>query len=190
MFISRKNLCAVAIAALAAGCGHTDVPAPSQVQKPSPPATAAAPSHSAPSQSDLQLLAPGELHGAGIASGDSCNVEAVGGSVFGADPVAVTEKSTTISGWFLSAVTKKVGVTARLQLIAEGANVGWQMPIQASVARPDVLSVMGGLDSGNVGFSQAIDLTALPSGTYKVILAFDDAGQKYVCDKERAIVIP
>jgi hypothetical protein len=45
------------------------------------------------------------------------------------------------------------------------------------------------LDSGNVGFSQAIDLTALPFGSNKAIVAFDDAGQSFIFDKGRVIVI-
>jgi hypothetical protein len=143
MFISRKSPCAMVIAALAAGCGHTDLPAPSQSQALSPPSATAAPSNSAPRQPRLRPSATDELRAAAIASGDSCNVEALGESVFGPDPITVAAKATTISGWFLSGVTKKSGVPARLQLIAETGSSNWQIPFQLSLARPDVLAAMG-----------------------------------------------
>lgn len=132
-------------------------------------------------------LTADELKVARTASTDSCNVEALGTTVFGAAPVDVTDKSTMVSGWFLSAVSKKPGMPAQLRVENMAGTDGWQLPIGSWVARPDVIATMHAVDSGNVGFSQAVDLTALPTGQYHLLVTFEDAGQAFVCDKGRVI---
>ena len=188
MFISKKTAFVAAFCIAIVGCSQSGRQSADHPAASSTPATVASSPAENPSP-DLKPLAAQDMDVTRSSSPASCNIEAVGGSVFDTAPITPTEKSTTISGWFLSAISKKSGVPARLQLLNEGGTAGWQMPIYASIARPDVLSSMGGLDSGNVGFSQAIDLSALPAGQYQVVVTFDDAGQSYSCEKGRMIVI-
>lgn len=177
-----------ALGIFTAGCSPSNGPA-DHPDAGSPAASAAAQGGGATTAAAPGLipLTADELKVARTASIASCNIEALGTTVFGSAPVDVTGKAVTVSGWFLSAVSKKSGVPAQLRVVNMTGTDGWQLPISSWVARPDVLSTMHAVDSGNVGFSQAVDFKSLPTGQYHLLVTFKDAGQAYACDKGRVI---
>lgn len=184
MSFSGKVALLAALGMFTAGCSPSSGPLDQS--------SAGSPSASKASQGDgvtaaasvaLTQLTADELKVAQTASISSCNIEALGKTVFGEAPLDVTEKSSTVSGWVLSAVSRKSGVPAQLRVLNMAGTVGWQVPITGWVARPDVISTMHAIDSGNVGFSQAVNFKAIPRGQYHVFVTFKDAGQVYSCDK-------
>lgn len=190
MSFSGKITLLVALGIFSAGCSPSSGPADHSSTE-SPAASDASQGGGATAVASLGLtqLTTDELKVEQAASITSCNIEALGNTVFGADPLDVTEKTTTVSGWFLSAVSRKSGVLAQLRVLNMAGTDGWQLPIGSWVARPDVISSMHAVDSGNVGFSQAVDFRALPAGQYHLVVSFRDAGQAYFCDKGRVIKI-
>jgi hypothetical protein len=134
-------------------------------------------------------MATDELNAPLIATAVSCNIEGLGNAPFATAPLNPTTPVTTISGWVLSEASRKSGVPAQLRFVNEAGNDGWKMPIDGWIPRPDVITTMHGVDSGNVGFMQKVDLGTLPRGQYHVIVTFQDAGKSYSCDKQRLINI-
>jgi hypothetical protein len=190
MFIPKKLALLTTFGIFATGCSSSNGPADH------PSAGAVAASAALPSRvattavsAGLIPLAAADLREARTASTDSCNIEALGKTTFGPAPVDLTEKSTVVAGWLLSAVSKKSGVPAMLRVVDISGTNGWQMPIGSWVARPDVTTTMHSVDLGNVGFSQAVDFSALPTGQYHLLVTFRDAGHAYLCDKGRMIDI-
>lgn len=187
---SRQMLLLVSLSVLAAGC--SPAPEGSPGQSTATPqsgssvgsrATAALDSRAA----QLQPLGTSELKVALTAATDSCNVEAVGSTPFANAPLAVKGIATTISGWVLSGISRKPGVPAQLRFVNDAGTAGWQVPIENWIARPDVLSTMHAATSGDVGFSQEVQMGALPAGAYHVLVTFQDAGRSYSCDKGRVV---
>lgn len=190
MSFRRKVALLAAFGIFIAGCSPSNGPMDHSTVG-SPTASDASPHDGATTAAVAGLvpLTADELKAARTASIDSCNIEALGKTVFGADSVDVKNKSTTVRGWVLSAISRKSGVPAQLRVVNMAGIEGWQLPIGSWVARPDVLSTMHAVDSGNVGFAQAVDFSALPEGVYHMLVTFQDDGQAYSCDKGRKIRI-
>lgn len=176
--VLKSAVSALAVVLTLMGCHkepYVPLPAlPPRVEPPSP---------------KLQPLAAQDMHPDSIDSNDSCNIVAIGSSVFGADPITVTEKVTTVRGWFLSAISKKTAVPAHLQLLNQAGIGGWHMPVYATIAQPDIVSFKGYGNAENFGFSQAIDLSPLAAGRYEFVVTFDDGGRHYSCAKRKMISI-
>ncbi|MFC5526997.1 hypothetical protein ACFPPA_14755 [Rhodanobacter ginsengisoli] len=190
MSFSGRVALLLALGIFTAGCSPSDGPA-DHADTGSPAAADASPGSVAASAAatGFMPLTADELKVAKTASPGSCNVEALGNTVFGSAPLDVKDKSTTVGGWFLSAVSRKSGVPAQLRVVNMAGTEGWQLPIRSWVARPDVISTMHAVDSGNVGFTQAVDFKSLPAGQYHLLVTFKNAGQAYACDKGSIIKI-
>lgn len=185
MSFPKKVVLFTTLGILASGCSPSNGPA-DHSNAGSPAATDASSRSggaTGAAATGLTPLTADELKAVRIASIASCNIEALGKTVFGTAPLDLTNKSTIVEGWFLSTISRKSGVSAQLRLLNMAGTAGWQLPIENWVARPDVISTMHATDSGNVGFSQAVDFSALPTGQYHVLVTFQDAGQAYFCDK-------
>lgn len=191
MSFPRKVALLTALGIFTSGCSPSNGPV-DHSNAGSPTASDASPRDGATTtaaSAGLVPLAADELKLARTASTDSCNIEALGKTVFGAASLDVANKSTTVSGWVLSAVSRKSGVPAQLRVVNMAGTEGWQLPIGSWVARPDVISTMHAADSGDVGFTQAVNFSTLPVGIYHMLVTFQDAGQAYSCDKGRKIKI-
>lgn len=197
MSLSCKLASTSLLAVLLAACTQsTPAPAPSTEAGPTPSTGAVAPpsSPAEPSPAEpeaTRMLTPADLQVARTASLDSCNIEAIGSAVFATatGPIEVTEKATTVGGWVLSSASKKSGVPAHLKIVNAAGDAGAQVRITQWNPRPDVMTAMGAVDSGDIGFVQAVDLSMLPAGEYQVSVAFEDGGEAYSCEKGRMIVL-
>jgi hypothetical protein len=176
---------------LLAACSPTP-PAPTPGPAATPATdTAAAPADVAPAPvvaPGMHALTPADLVPR-TASADSCNIEAAGNTPFGPTPTEITEKSTTISGWFLSGMSKKTGIPASLQFLNADGNGGAQIRIDHWTQRPDVTLERGAKDAGGTGFIQPVELGELPAGQYQVSIVFQEGGQPYYCEQGRMIVL-
>lgn len=188
MYFAGKLLLLTALGIFTAGCSPSNGPT-DHSNAGSPAAADASPRGLVATAvgEHLMPLTADELNLARTVSTDSCNIEALGKTAFGSAPLDVTNKSITVSGWVLSAISRKPGVPAQLRVVNMAGTEGWQLPIGSWVARPDVLSTMHSLESGNVGFMQPVDFGALPTGQYHLLVTFQDADQAYSCDKGRVI---
>lgn len=184
----RNTALLAAIAILISGCGSSGKPADQSGVKP-PASSASSDAHAAIPGTGLQPLTAEELNAPQIATAVSCNIEGLGNAPFATAPLDLTTPATTISGWVLSEASRKSGTPAQLRFVNEAGNGGWKVPIGSWIPRPDVISTMHGVDSGNVGFMQKVDLGSLPRGQYHVVVTFQDAGKSYSCDKQRVINI-
>lgn len=190
MFFPKKIALLATLGILATGCSSSNGPT-DRSNAGSPTVTDASRDGSATPAAvpGVMRLTADELKVVRTASISSCNIEALGKTAFDSTPLEVSDKSTTVGGWVLSAISRKSGVPAQLRVLNMAGTDGWQLPIESWVARPDVISAMHAVDSGNVGFSQAVDFRTLPVGIYRVLVTFEDTGQGYSCDKGRMIKI-
>lgn len=113
----------------------------------------------------------------------SCSVETANTQWLNAGTVSVPRGDVIIEGWVLSEASKRTGLPASLRLISEQGDGGWDFPVNDWVARPQVVTVMQGVDDGMAGFKQRFALAALPPGEYRLAVTLQDEGVDYLCDK-------
>jgi peptidoglycan/LPS O-acetylase OafA/YrhL len=120
----------------------------------------------------------------------SCNIEWVGQVGFsGSEPVALDTDVVFLRGWFLSEISGRTGVPAVLRAVDTVSGQAWTAPITSWAPRPDVNLKYQAIDDGPVGIRQRFDLSALPDGTYSLVIRFDDGGHRYECDGRRLVVV-
>lgn len=169
-------------------------------QEPAAPETAAAPpveqAPAAGTDAAVAAPAPGlrpitvaQLDEKRINAPSSCNIEGVDEVSFTADPVTKPRAKTTINGWFLSENSKATGIPAVIRFEDEVGTGGWEADVTNWTARPDVLAAMKGVDAGNAGFRQEVDMTSFAPGAYRLSVVFADGGAQYSCDNNRIIVV-
>lgn len=183
-----------AVAVLLAACSQsTTAPATSASSTDAPQGASAedVPATAQMEPEGTRLITPADLEVDRAASSDSCNIEAIGSEVFATTtaPIEVVERAVTIGGWVLSSSSKKPGVPAQLRFLNAAGDAGATVRITSWNARPDVITDMGAVGSGDVGFVQAADLSALPAGQYQVSVAFEDGDRAFSCEKGRMIVL-
>lgn len=171
----------------------------SQQEPAAPETTATAPVEQAPAAAtDAPVAAPAtglrpitvvQLDEKRINAPSSCNIEAVDQVPFKADPITKPRAKSTINGWFLSESSKATGVPAVIRFEDEAGTGGWETDIVTWTARPDVLAAMKGVDAGNAGFHQEVDLSSFAPGAYRLSIVFADGGAQYSCDNNRIIVV-
>jgi hypothetical protein len=190
---SRAAIVAIVVL-LSASCGQQPAPestAPAAATAPAAtaPAAGAKPAGPAMKVIPLRALSMEDLarhhHNAPL----SCNIESISGARMTAAPYKAKAKQVVVSGWFLPEISKKTGTPAFLRLVDENGSAGWDTPILHWTPRPEVITTMKGVDKGNPGFLQPVDLTPLPSGRYQVSVIFNDTGWRS-CDLKKVIEIP
>jgi len=122
-----------------------------------------------------------------VGTSASCNIESIDSMVFKTGRLAVARKIQPVTGWFLPEHSRRTGIPAVLRFVNMDGSGGWEVALEKWHARPDVLAVKHGMDGGNVGFSQTIDLSPLPPGRYKLVVVYADSGISSVCDKDREL---
>jgi hypothetical protein len=120
----------------------------------------------------------------------SCHLEFADNQAFaGQQPLVVRGSSVLLRGWFLSEISGRPGLPASLRVVPEARGAGWEGPIQHWLPRPDVLKAMQATGEGDAGFVQRFELSALPPGTYRLQLLFEDGGKAYDCNTGRRLVV-
>jgi peptidoglycan/LPS O-acetylase OafA/YrhL len=119
----------------------------------------------------------------------SCNIEWAGQVAFAGEPVPMDTSVVFLRGWFLSEFSVRPGVPASLRAVSTTTGAAWTAPITSWVPRLDVNRNLQAVDGGPVGFRQRFDLSALPDGTYRLLVRFEDNGRFYDCDGGRQVVI-
>lgn len=119
----------------------------------------------------------------------SCNIETVDGAQLTDAPLKVSKKKITVAGWFLPEISKKTGSPVSLRVISESGSAGWEVSLAHWSPRPKVIAAMHGLDNGNAGFAEPLDIHTLTPGKYRLYLVFKDSGVARVCNKNRMLEI-
>ena len=121
----------------------------------------------------------------------SCHLEFADAQPFKrGQPARANATTVLLSGWFLSEASGRPGIPAQLRLLPEAGGPGWQGPIQQWLPRPDVLAAMQATGTGDAGFAQHFDLSALAPGTYRLQLLFEDGGKAYDCNTGQRLQVP
>jgi hypothetical protein len=193
MTASSKAALAAIVVLLSASCGQqpsteNTAPAAAANAPAAAPAAGAKPAAPAMKVIPLRALSMEDLarhhHNAPL----SCNIEAISGTRLTAAPYKAKAKQVMVSGWFLPEISKKTGTPAFLRIVDENGSAGWDTPILHWSPRPEVITTMKGVDKGNPGFLQPVDLTPLPPGKYQVSVTFNDTGWR-ACDLKKVIEI-
>lgn len=120
----------------------------------------------------------------------ACNLETTrvatdaAAAAFNAKPGDVV----TFDGWILAGDGLGAPGSAQLRMVNESGDMAWTAPLALTLTREDVQRVGEGA-AGNVGFSQAISLSALGPGKYRAVLVAETRGQRVVCDNGRTLAV-
>ncbi len=164
-------------AGLATGCRERQValvPAVAQAgDAPSPPPAVAS---AAPS---------GILQGASASA--RCSFDAAGDDYVQGTLVLDRARAIRLRGWFAGPEHGPAGAF-RLVLAGDGEAL-WALPARTGEPRPDVAEYFHDASMATAGFDQLSDLSAVPSGAYRVILLADDGGGTVACDSGKRLVV-
>lgn len=121
---------------------------------------------------------------------NDCNIERVNGDLFGASPAKTPGSVVELSGWLVDAASHTVPKSAFFRFEQASSKHVWKARFQTGGARPDVVQSQGGnVAYARAGFDAHIRMTALPAGTYHVVIQYSGpSGRKHLCDNGRRIV--
>jgi hypothetical protein len=117
-----------------------------------------------------------------------CNIETIGGRLFGAGPMAL-DGPTGVKGW-LADQSGASPTQANLVIADPEKRVVREIPVQVSQERPDVVKAypdMKGLEMS--GFEADLNSAGLQPKTYHLYLAYMVESVNYSCDNGRYIVV-
>jgi hypothetical protein len=183
--LKRGTLLGV-FALVSASCGQTPEPATAPTADSKAPVAAAA---VAAPVAGLHAISADKLIEPRVNAPASCNIEAIGDTVFKNAPVKLPRASARVDGWFLSERSKASGLPATLRIEDESGTKGWELGLAGWAPRADVISAMHAVDQGNPGFHQALDLSGFAPGLYRLSVVFSDSGTDYACDNDRSIIV-
>ena len=139
-------------------------------------------------ETPLEPRAPSGAPGS-VASVDSCNIEALNDQAPGEKPLAIRSNGRLrLEGWVVDASNPKSApehVFMLLQAVASDSR--WYGKISSRVPRVDVVKAKGSALLS--GFRAGLDLSQIPRGEYRVLVAFWQEGPLQVCDVGRRILI-
>ena len=118
-----------------------------------------------------------------------CNIEAIGGQLFGTGPMAL-DGPTRVKGW-LADQSGASPTQAKLVIADSEKRVVREIPVQVSQERPDVVKAypdMKGLEKS--GFEADLDSAGLQPQTYHLYLAYTMESMNYSCDNGRYVIVP
>ncbi|MFZ5697830.1 MAG: hypothetical protein ACOY9J_03760 [Pseudomonadota bacterium] len=121
-----------------------------------------------------------------------CNLESQNSKPWGQEALVLERAALVqIVGWVVDARLGRVPDVVYLRAEAEaGGASSWMAPLRPALERPDVVSYLGGnVAFLRAGFSGAVDVQALPAGTYRLHLVHNIDGQTTLCDNGRRIVV-
>lgn len=171
------------VAFVVAGCSERPAPTPPQV--PAQPAVIVA------TDGVFVPMAEGFLGGNPVLSA-GCNLESQDGKPWEQEAVVLARVAPVqVVGWVVDAQLGRVPDVAYLRAEAEaGGAASWVAPLRPVLERPDVVSYLGGNAAFlRAGFSGAVNVQALPAGTYRLHLVHNIDGQATLCDNGRRIVV-
>jgi peptidoglycan/LPS O-acetylase OafA/YrhL len=120
----------------------------------------------------------------------SCHVEMAGTMALDAKRVEPVYNATIqLRGWFLSEVSGRTGLPARMRFEPEDVGPGWEAPIRFWIPRPDVLETMQATGTGDAGFVDRFDVSRFAPGIYTLHVLFDDAGRGYECNTHQRLQV-
>lgn len=113
-------------------------------------------------------------------------MEALDSTAFASEPdyTPADKNSVVLGGWL--GRNGGAGVPAEPNLLLMLNERVWSLPISYNVDRPDVAAHTGDAELLHSGFSISVDVSSLPNGVYRVLLA--DGANSY-CDNGRRLKI-
>lgn len=176
-------LVAVTLCICLAACSER--PAPTQPQAPVQPAAIVA-------AEGVFVPMPEGFLGGSPALAAGCNLESQNSKPWGQEAIVLARATLAqIVGWVVDARLGRVPDVVYLRAEAEAGGTGsWVAPLRPVLERPDVVSYLGGNAAFlRAGFSGAVNVQALPAGTYRLHLVHNIDGQVTLCDNGRRIVV-
>lgn len=171
------------VAVVVAGCSER--PASKQAPAPAQPAVIVA------AEGVFAPMPEGFLGGNPVLSA-GCNLESQDGKPWGQEAVVLARAVPVQAvGWVVDARLGRVPDVVYLRAEAEEGGAGsWVAPLRPVLERPDVVSYLGGNAAFlRAGFSGAVNVQALPAGTYRLHLVHNIDGRATLCDNGRRIVV-
>jgi hypothetical protein len=185
-------LLAAMTACLAAACQEPNA-VPAQVATPpaptaTAPATASAPA-AAPGAVPRELSA--EEVGVELKPDTMCNLERIDNQLLdSSQPFTPADRHrAVVTGWIGDESTKALPSAPALMIRQVGSSRVWQVPVELTVSRDDVAKATGVAALKMSGFSLDADLSALPAGSYRMVLVHDRDGGRLACDNGRELKI-
>lgn len=191
----NRNLILAAIAAgLVAACQEPNaVPAQDATAATAPtvsvPVAAAAPAAMPAGQFPKELSAAAAT--AELKPDALCNLERIDNQLLGSsEPYTPADSHRAVlTGWLGDGSTKSLPSGPVLMFRMVGVSRVWETPLNLSVPRDDVVKATGAAGLKMSGFSLDADLSALPVGSYRMVLVYDREGARYACDNGRDLAI-
>lgn len=120
-----------------------------------------------------------------------CNLERIGKDLLGSSQahVATNPSNLVMHGWIGDEATNQAPQNPVLMVRQIGGARVWQMPLELSVKRADVAKYKNSAGLESTGFAMPADFSALPVGSYRMLLVHDRDGGRYACDNGRNIQI-
>jgi hypothetical protein len=173
--MSARTLVLLAVAL--AGCQR---PVPQQVLQPIPPPLG-------PMTPPLDALKLQPVPPVPLPATNTCNLEAVAGFPFTAQPVRLYRHAPApVSGW----AALDGSVPDHVNLVAVGAaNATWQVALPVRLARDDVAAYFKSPAMRRSGFAAHVDLSGLPPGEYRLMLQYGDGTRARRCDNDRQVQV-
>lgn len=147
--------------------------------------------HSPATATDGTTLEPGAPNGApgSVAPAGSCNIEMLNGMVATERPfVLPANGALRLVGWVVDESHRQTApeeLFIVLQHVASGSQ--WNAKVSSRFSRPDVASAMG--SSLMSGFTTGFDISNLPQGEYRLVVAYWQDGPLKLCDIGRRVLI-
>lgn len=193
--MNKDSLAIAVVAALItlglAACSEPDRPA-----NPQAPTTPAAAGASVPQPAAPVGVAPTEIQlderKLPLKPAKRCNLERANGTVFSGTPIEVSKSVPVLkfSGWVANSDSSSIPTDAHIRMVSIDDNRAWKVPFKTGGSRDDVVKLLGGDTAfANAGYSVNVDISNLPTGTYRLYAVFQEAGSLQACDNGRSVAV-
>src|SRR5205814_1575829 len=106
-----------------------------------------------------------------------------------AGQLQLRRKPAIVSGWLFPRTIAASDARARLRFWDNRGSQAWEIEITRWVERVDVVATLGGNASDRPGFAQSVDFAALPSGTYRIAVVFQNSTGGQLCNGGRELLL-
>jgi hypothetical protein len=120
-----------------------------------------------------------------------CNLERIDNELLGSSvPFTPADlHHAVLTGWMGDESSKALPHDTALMIRQIGSGRVWQLPLDLTVQRADVATATGAAALKMSGFTLDVDFSALPPGSYRMVLVHDRDGGRYACDNGRDLKI-
>lgn len=172
---------------LLSACHAPDVPTYAPKRK---PATAIAHKDAQPRVSGAALIEVASEKGGAPVTTDGCNMDSLNDSPFGLSATVHKSEPFKVGGWLIDPTLKLVPRDAFVEFEKADGGKSWRSPANHWSQRIDVMQAFGGLRALALsGFSEQLDISTLPNGSYRVFIIYDSSGSKKKCDNGRTLTV-